>query len=71
MILFGTRWLSWGREHTRRPHYCVECGKSSRFQLRTRMRFFYLYLIPLIPVSGKQLVYRCPHCGTTFDRAEG
>lgn len=71
MILFGFRWLSWGRERTKRANYCIACGQTSRFQLRTRMKFFYLYLIPLIPVSGKQKVYRCTLCGATFDRVEG
>lgn len=70
MILLGTRWISWGKERTKRANFCIQCGASSRFQLRTRMRFFYFYLIPLVPISGKQKVYRCTQCGATYDRTE-
>ena len=71
IYFFGLRWVSWGREYTRRVHYCIQCGQGGKFQLRTRMRFIHFFWIRLIPVSGKQPVYRCRHCGATYDRVDG
>lgn len=68
MMPIGLRWLSWGRESYRRgPSYCPECGEGARFELKTRMRFFHILWIPLIPVSGKQHVYRCSNCHAAYD----
>lgn len=68
MFIVGLRWISWGRETYRRgPSYCTRCGQSSRFQIKTRMRFIHILWIPLIPVSGKKQVYRCRRCRATYD----
>lgn len=68
MIFFGLRWISWGREQYRRaPSYCLKCGNSTRFRVRTRMRFVHIFWIPLIPVSGKHSVYECSARRAAYD----
>ena len=70
MMLIGVRWISWGKQPYRRgPSYCPSCGQGSRFRIRTRMRFFHILWIPLIPVSGKHEVYECSHCRAAYDLA--
>lgn len=68
MILFGLRWIRWGKESYRRgPSYCTRCGQGSRFRIKRQMRFIHIFWIPLIPVSGKKEVYECGHCRATYD----
>lgn len=68
MLPIGLRWITWGREQYRRaPSYCISCGQSSRFRVRTRMRFIHVLWIPLIPVSGKKPIYECSKCRAAYD----
>lgn len=45
---------------------CPECNLPSKFTHRTRMFFFHILGIPLIPVSGKRRLYKCGYCTTEY-----
>ena len=67
MIVFGTRFFSWGSALTERIWRCSKCGHEGQFVQKSGMRFFTIYwIIPIFPVSGMKKMVQCPNCKTRY-----
>jgi hypothetical protein len=74
MIIYGTRYFTWGNQPTSEAWCCGNCGTVAPFRRRKGMRWFTLYfIIPVLPLSRVSHLIECPHCRTRYavDTASG
>lgn len=43
--------------------FCAYCNQTTLHTLYERRMWFFLFFIPILPVSGKQIIARCDSCG--------
>lgn len=68
MIIFGTKFLTWGSQLAPQAMRCGNCGTVAQFIMKKGMTFFTIYfVIPIFPVSGVRELLECPNCKTRYD----
>lgn len=66
-FVIGTKFITWGSEKTNEMMRCPQCGTLAHFTEKTGMRFITLFfVIPTIPISGKNKIIECPNCKARF-----
>jgi DNA-directed RNA polymerase subunit RPC12/RpoP len=66
-LVIGTKFFTWGSEKTDDMIRCSQCGTVAQFIQKTGMRFLTLFfIVPTIPLSGKQQLIECPNCKARY-----
>lgn len=67
IILFGTRYLTWGDERTPTVWHCLNCEHDDRFIRKRGVRALTLFfLLPVFPLGRVERFTQCPHCGARY-----
>lgn len=67
IILFGTRYITWGDERTATVWHCPSCERDDFFiRKRGRRMLTLFFLIPTIPLGRVERFTQCPHCGARY-----
>jgi predicted RNA-binding Zn-ribbon protein involved in translation (DUF1610 family) len=67
IILFGTRYLTWGDERTPTVWHCPNCEHDDRFiRKRGRRALTLFFLLPVIPLGRVERFTECPRCGARY-----
>lgn len=66
-FIISTKFITWGAEEMQGMTRCTQCGTVGHFIEKTGRRFIALFfVIPIIPIGGKQKILECPNCKAQY-----
>ena len=68
IFIVGTRFFTWGSEHSPQPLRCGKCGATGQFTVKSGMQFITLFfIVPVLPISGVKKLLECPTCKARYE----
>jgi uncharacterized Zn-finger protein len=66
-LLIGNRYMTKGAGTTDEVVQCPSCGATGRFERKSGRQYLTLFfLLPVLPLGGRQTFVECPACKTRF-----
>lgn len=66
-MVYGEKYIGWPvPDGTIKELYCTKCKETRSFMEMRGRKFFYVWYIPLIPVSGKTTWLECNVCDSVI-----
>ncbi len=71
ILIVGTKFNVSGSDSTAEPHRCARCGFNGQFVKKTGRNYITLFFVlPVIPIGGKQYLLECPNCNTRYQASK-
>jgi hypothetical protein len=67
-LLVGNRYRTSHEGTTDETIRCPSCGATGRFERKSGRQYLTLFfLVPVLPLGGRQTFVECPNCHARFD----
>lgn len=67
LMVYGEKYIGWPvSDGIKKDIHCNKCGKITSFSEMKGRKFFHIYYVPLVPISGKKKWLECDFCDSVL-----